>query len=349
MNAEMPCTAESIKAHALALGFDWCGIAAAASSAQADYYERWLADGQHGEMGWLARDPARRSDPRLVLPDARSLICVGLNYYQPAPTRRGRIATYALGEDYHAIFEEKLAALSGWLAAQYGGTHKFYADTGPVLEKSHAQRAGVGWQAKSTMLLNETFGPWLFLGEILTTLELPVDAPARDRCGTCTRCLAACPTQAITAPYEMDARRCISYLTIELKGAIPEELRPLIGDRIYGCEECLTVCPWNRFAQQSKEVRLAATEATQLELRDYLALTPQEFKRLFARSPILRVKRRGLLRNVCVALGNIGTPDDLPALRRALEEGEPLVREHAAWAIAQIDRHLLETKVSRLY
>ncbi|PAW79240.1 MAG: tRNA epoxyqueuosine(34) reductase QueG [Verrucomicrobia bacterium Tous-C9LFEB] len=329
-------TATQIKDQARALGFDLCGIAAATRPAQAEYYQQWITDGRHGEMGWLARDPQRRTDPQQVLPEARSVIAVGLNHYQPAPTRRGRIATYALGEDYHTLFEEKLAAFQGWLTATAGGSHKFYADTGPVLEKNVAQLAGLGWQAKSTMLLNAKFGPWLFLGEILTTLDLPADEPARDRCGSCTRCIDVCPTQAITAPYELDARRCISYLTIELKGSIPEELRPLIGDHLYGCEECLTVCPWNRFAKQSQELRFAATASTQLDLRDYLALSPQEFKQRFAGSPILRVKRRGLLRNVCVVLGNIGTADDLPALHRALSDEEPLVREHAAWAVARI-------------
>lgn len=329
-------TSAQIKDQASALGFDLCGIATATRPAQAEYYQRWIADGRHGEMGWLARDPQRRSDPQLVLPEARSVIAVGLNHYQPAPARRGRIATYALGEDYHTLFEERLAAFQRWLTANAGGSHKFYADTGPVLEKNLAQLAGLGWQAKSTMLLNEKFGPWLFLGEILTTLDLAADEPARDRCGTCTRCIEVCPTRAITAPYEMDARRCISYLTIEFKGSIPEELRPLIGDHLYGCEECLTICPWNRFAKQSQELRFAATTATQMELRDYLALSPQEFKQRFAGSPIQRIKRRGLLRNVCVVLGNIGTADDLPALCLALDDVEPLIREHAAWAVERI-------------
>lgn len=333
-----PLTAAQIKTQAHALGFDLCGIAGAESSPQAEYYSRWIADGRHGEMGWLARDPERRSDPRLVLQEVKSVIAVGLNHYQPALTRRGRIATYALGEDYHSIFDRKLGAFKEWLVATAGGEHKFYADTGPVLEKNIAQRAGLGWQGKSTMLLNEKFGPWLFLGEILTTLALPIDAPARDRCGTCTRCIDVCPTKAITAPYEMDARRCISYLTIELKGSIPEELRPLIGDHLYGCEECLTICPWNRFAKLSHEARFAASATSQLELRDLLALTPQQFKQHFASSPILRVKRRGLLRNACVVLGNIGTADDLPALRHALDDAEPLVREHAGWAISQISK-----------
>lgn len=335
-------TAADVKAHALALGFDLCGVAPAQSATErSTYYQQWIAEGRHGEMAWLARDPARRCDPQLVLPDAQSVICVALNYYQPASSSRGRIATYALGEDYHRLFDEKLASLRDWLLSSAGGVHKFYADTGPVLEKSFAQRAGLGWQGKSTMLLNEKLGPWLFTGEILTTLALEPDAPARDRCGSCTRCITACPTAAITAPYELDARRCISYLTIELKGSIPVELRPLIGDRIYGCDECLTACPWNRFAQTSHEARFAATADTTRDLRDYLSFTPEQFKAAFRASPILRVKRRGFLRNVCVALGNIGTADDLPALHVALHDAEPLVREHAEWAITQIQKRSL--------
>jgi epoxyqueuosine reductase len=220
-----------------------------------------------------------------------------------------------------------------------GAAAKLYVDTGPVLEKPLAERAGVGWQGKSTMLINPKLGPWLLLGEIITTLELEPDPPQRDHCGSCSRCITACPTGAITAPYQLDARRCIAYLTIELKGSIPEEMRPLIGDRVYGCDECLEVCPWNRFAKTTREARFLARpgDGDRDQLHALLEITQLEFKRRFARSPILRVKRRGLLRNVCVVLGNIGTANDLPALRRAAEHEEPLVREHAAWAIRQIE------------
>jgi epoxyqueuosine reductase len=293
-------------------------------------------------MAWLAREPERRADPARVLPGARSIIVAGLNYWQPQPAGRGRIARYALGDDYHDILLEKLNALAAEITAS-GAAAKVYVDTGPVLEKPLADRAGIGWQGKSTMLIHTRLGPWLMLGEILTTLELAPDAPASDHCGTCTRCLDACPTKAITAPYQLEARRCIAYLTIELKGSIPEELRPLIGDRVYGCDECLDVCPWNRFAQTTREarflapVRAVSTDATPDDLHALLEITPQEFKRRFARSPILRVKRRGLVRNVCVVLGNIGTPADLPALRRAEHHEEPLVREHASWAVRQIE------------
>jgi len=330
--------AATIKRRAAGLGLDACGITSADPSAHAAFYREWIARGESGEMAWLARDPDRRSDPRNVLPGARSLIVAGLNYWQPAPPRRGRIARYALGDDYHEVLLEKLRMLADEIG-QNGAQAKIYVDTGPVLEKPLAQRAGLGWQGKSTMLLHRDFGPWLLLGEIITTLDLEPDAPATDHCGSCHRCIDACPTGAIKAPYQLDARRCIAYLTIELKGSIPEELRPLIGDRVYGCDECLDVCPWNRFAQTTREARFLAPAATGNsadDLHDLLEISAAEFKRRFARSPILRVKRRGLLRNVCVVLGNIGKVDDLPALRRAEQHDEPLVREHAAWAVRQI-------------
>jgi epoxyqueuosine reductase len=329
--------AAAIKARAAELGLDACGITGADPSRHAAFFQQWTEAGRAGEMAWLARDPARRADPRLVLPGAKSLIVAGLNYWQPSPARRGRIARYALGDDYHHVLLEKLEVLSAEITAT-GAQAKIYVDTGPVLEKPLAARAGLGWQGKSTMLINRRLGPWLLLGEIVTTLELAPDAEERDHCGSCSRCLEACPTQAITAPYQLDARRCIAYLTIELKGSIPEELRPLIGDRVYGCDECLDVCPWNRFAQTTREARfLRQEEPTDRDhLRELLEISAPEFKRRFARSPILRVKRRGLLRNVCVVLGNIGTADDLPALEKAMQHDEPLVREHAAWAVARI-------------
>ncbi len=335
-------TAAAIKRRAAELGLDACGITAAYPTRHADFFRDWAARDQAGEMAWLTRDPDRRGDPRLVLPGARSLIVGGLNYWQPTPGGRGRIARYALGEDYHEVLLEKLRTLADEISAQ-GAAAKVYVDTGPVLEKPLAQRAGLGWQGKSTMLINRSRGPWLLLGEIITTLDLDPDAPETDHCGSCSRCLDACPTRAITAPYQLDARRCIAYLTIELKGSIPEELRPLIGDRVYGCDECLDVCPWNRFAETTREARFLAGPETALDLRAMLEMTNTEFKRRFARSPILRVKRRGLLRNICVVLGNIGTMEDLPALQRAENHEEPLVREHAAWAARQIVGRLAAT------
>ena len=209
-------------------------------------------------------------------------------------------------------------------------------DTGPVLERDFAAISGAGWQGKSTMLIHQKLGTWLFLASILTTLDLPADEPMPDHCGKCTRCITACPTGAITAPHKLDARLCISYLTIENKGAIPEQLRPLLGDRIYGCDDCLDACPWNRFAQESREARFAAREFVTMPLRDFLALDDAGFRTLFRGSPIKRIKRPRFLRNVCVALGNTGTDDDLPALEIAAADPDPLIAEHAQWAIQQI-------------
>jgi len=339
--AAPPLDAASIKARATERGLDVCGITSADPARHAAFYQQWLDENKAGEMAWLAREPERRMDPRVVLPGARSIVVAGLNYWQPQPKGRGRIARYALGEDYHHVLLDKLEALAAEMVAG-GAKAKVYVDTGPVLEKPLAARAGIGWQGKSTMLINTKLGPWLLLGEILTTLELEPDAPQRDHCGTCTQCITACPTGAITGPYQLDARRCIAYLTIELKGSIPVELRPLIGDRIYGCDECLEVCPWNRFAQTTREARFLAKpeEDGRDQLHSLLEISASEFKRRFAKSPILRVKRRGLLRNVCVVLGNIGTADDLPALAKAAQHEEPLVREHAEWAMGRIESRL---------
>ena len=293
-------------------------------------------------MHWLERGAGKRSDPQQVLAGARSIVVVALNYWQgdrESNGRAGRIARYAWGDDYHDLMLAKIEKLSA-LLAEFGGTQKCYVDTGPILERDHAAEAGIGWHGKSTMLIDAKLGTWFFLGEILTTLDLPPDAPQAERCGTCTRCISACPTGAITGPHQLDARRCISYLTIELKGSIPLELRPLIGDRIYGCDDCLEACPWNRFASVSHEAAFAARPAVGMALRDYLALDETRFRDLFRGSPIKRIKRRGFLRNVCVALGNVGDESDLPALRAAAANPEPLIAEHAAWAIGQIEGRL---------
>jgi epoxyqueuosine reductase len=326
------------------LGFDSCRVAAAKSSTHVVDFEKWLAAGAAGEMDYMKRGAEKRTDPQRVLPGAKSIVILALNYFQgnsnPATTAasgaRGRIARYAWGDDYHDVISGKLNRINDFLR-ELGGVQKCYVDTGPILERDHAAEAGIGWHGKSTMLVNEQLGTWFFLAEILTTLELPPDPPARDRCGKCTRCIDACPTGAITAAHHLDARRCISYLTIELKGSVPLELRPLIGDRIFGCDDCLEACPWNRFAQVSRESAFKARESTTgFALRDYLKLNEAEFRNLFRNSPIKRIKRRGFLRNVCVALGNVGTFDDLPALKRASEDVEPLIAEHAAWAIDRI-------------
>jgi epoxyqueuosine reductase len=335
-----------LAARALALGFDACRVAPCAAPPHAAEFGQWLDDGNAGEMAWLERNKERRMDPDQVLPGARSVIVLGMNYWQGGEEnpksetrnpkgRRGKFARYAWGDDYHDLIETRLRELDRWLTGQ-GGKQKCYVDTGPVLERDFAAQAGAGWHGKSTMLISRELGTWFFLAEILTTLDLPPDGAAPDRCGSCTRCITACPTGAIDAPHHLDARRCISYLTIELKGAIPEELRPLIGDRIYGCDDCLTACPWNRFARASRETAFAAREGTRMSLVELLGLSEEEFRSVFRKSPVKRLKRRGLLRNVCVALGNTGTPGDVPALEQARQDSEPLVREHAEWALTRI-------------
>ena len=320
------------------IGFDICRVSPANAPKHSEKFQRWIAAGAHGEMQYLERGAAKRSDLQIVLPGVRSVVSLALNYWQGENAKQfpGKIARYAWGNDYHALIEKKLEALDVFLVAR-GGTQKCYVDTGPILERDHAASAGVGWHGKSTMLINRELGTWFFLAEILTTLDLPADEEVRDHCGSCTRCINACPTDAITAPGELDARRCISYLTIELKGSIPLELRPLIGDRIYGCDACLDACPWNRFARVSREATFVARHETQMQLRDYLALDEVQFRARFRNSPIKRTKRRGFLRNVCVALGNVGTSADLPALEKAALDSEPLIVEHARWAIERIE------------
>ena len=324
------------------LGFDSCRITRATAPEHGNEFRSWLRDGAAGEMDWLARAEEKRCHPEQVLAGARSIIVVAVNYWQGEQTAsegklaRGRFARYAWGEDYHPVMLHKLEELAEFLREQ-GGTQKCYVDTGPVLERDHAAEAGIGWHGKSTMLIDPKLGTWFFLGEILTTLELPVDEPQSSRCGTCVRCMTACPTGAIIESHRLDARLCISYLTIELKGSIPVQLRPLIGDRIYGCDDCLDACPWNRFAARSHEAAFAATPAIRMTLREYLALDDAQFRAFFRDSPIKRIKRRGFLRNVCVALGNVGNRDDLPALRRAAADPEPLIAEHASWAIQRVE------------
>lgn len=354
---------EALAARARSLGFDICRVADCEAPPHAREFRAWLDEGRAGEMQWLERNKERRTDPQLVLPGARSVVVLGMNYWQGEENDKclmtndkrteleenasslslvishlslPRIARYAWGEDYHDIIAKKLEALDEFLRG-FNGTQRYYVDTGPVLERDFAAKAGAGWHGKSTMLLNRKLGTWFFLAEILTTLYLEPDAPETDHCGRCTRCIDACPTAAITAPHQLDARRCISYLTIELKGSIPLEFRPLIGDRIYGCDDCLTACPWNRFAQAASETAFSMPEAlARMSLVDFLGLDDDAFRTLFRKSPIKRIKRRGFLRNVCVALGNTGTPADLPALEKAVLDPEPLISEHAAWAVKQI-------------
>ncbi|MFN6017627.1 MAG: tRNA epoxyqueuosine(34) reductase QueG [Verrucomicrobiota bacterium] len=332
-----------VKHWAAEAGFDDCRFAKAGTASHAQEFLNWIEHGKHGEMAWLERNPHRRCDPREVLPGCRTVICLALNYFpgdSPFPENHPggyRIARYAWNNDYHDLIEKKLRELDQKLQT-LGGTQKFYVDTGPVLERDFASDAGLGWNGKSTMQIHRRLGTWFFLADILTTLDLTPDAPIRDHCGSCTRCMTACPTQAITAPRQLDARRCVSYLTIEHKGPIPHEFRRAIGNRIYGCDDCLQACPWNRFASTSREASFHARESVfSMQMRDFLSLTDESFRALFAKSPIKRIKRPAFLRNVCVALGNTGTADDLRALRQAAQDPHPLVAEHALWAIAEIE------------
>jgi epoxyqueuosine reductase len=329
----------NIRLVARELGFSDCRIAAAREATHAREFQQWLADGRHGEMAWMEKTPQRRTDPREVLTGAKSLVCLALNYFpgdHPGGAGGYQIARYAWNDDYHEIIGEMLRDLDAAMT-EMGGVQRYYVDTGPVLERDFATDSGLGWSGKSTVQIHRRLGAWFFLAEIITTLELPPDLPFGDHCGKCTRCISACPTAAITAPHQLDARRCISYLTIEHPGAIPEEFRRAIGDRIYGCDACLDACPWNRFAVTARETRLHARETIfSNSLRDFLELDEDGFRRIFAKSPIKRIKRARFLRNVCVALGNTGGAADLPALERAAADPDPLIAEHAAWAVGEI-------------
>jgi epoxyqueuosine reductase len=342
--------AERIRTNARQMGFDLVGIVSATPPVTAERYRRWLARGFHGEMAYLARPEAiaKREDPTLVLPGVRSVVAVGANYHTvsiPAYLRddpsRGVFASYAWGDDYHEVLTPRLRELGAFVEAEIGGevAYRAYVDTGPVLERELGTRAGLGFVGKNTNLIHPRLGSWLFLGEVLLPVELPAAEPASGpgTCGQCTRCLEACPTGALVAPYVLDARRCISYLTIELKGPIPRELRPLMGNRIFGCDICQEVCPWNRrFARRTIEAAFQPRpDAIAPHLLELLALDEEGFRRRFQGSPVKRAKRRGLLRNVATALGNWGDPAADPALAQALHDAEPLIRGHAAWALGR--------------
>ena len=344
MIAPAPSTLEErIKAQAYGLGFDLAGIARLGPVETAGAFDEWLARGYAGDMGYLPRGAEKRRDTRLPVPGSVSAVVVAMNYGGTSPS--GPVARYARGDDYHDVLLSKLQALHEWIAADVGRPvrGKAYVDTGPLLERDLARRAGLGWFGKNTNLLNPELGSFFFLGSLLVDLELSSDDPFEpDRCGTCTRCLEACPTQALVEPRVLDATRCISYLTIELKGEIPEELREPMGSLLYGCDICQDVCPWNvSFAKDLRETGLAprqdlAENDARKLAREILGMDDETFRTRFRGSPMKRAKRRGLARNAAVVLGNIGTAEDVPALAAALGDPEPLVRRHAEWALRQI-------------
>jgi epoxyqueuosine reductase len=336
---------ELLRQRARELGFDECRFTTAVPPSSGGHFREWLAHKNQGEMGWLERSEEKRMDPQKILPGVKSIICLATSYHvksrkaENRPKTSGEVARYARFSDYHEVLAGPLKQLNDYLP-KLGGTETrslWYVDTGPILERDFAQRAGLGFVGKHTNVISRKLGNWIFLAEILTTLELEPDIPEKNHCGTCTRCITACPTNAIIAPFRLDVRRCISYLTIELKGPIPVELRPAIGNRIYGCDDCLAACPWNRFAREGNMMRPHFREdLNQPDLIELLSLDDGQFKSRFAGTPMLRTKRRGILRNVCVALGNIGDDSALPALESAACDKEPLINEHARWAIEQI-------------
>jgi len=335
-----------IRDRALALGFDAIGFCRAELGPEArQRLVDFLAAGQHGEMDWLARRSEQRAQPRSLWPEARSVIALGLSYAPEddplaslALHDRGTISVYARNRDYHAILKGKLKTLAQFVVARFGPAVKVFVDTAPVMEKPLAAQAGLGWQGKHTNLVSRRHGSWLFLGEIYTTLELAADAPHQDHCGTCSRCLDVCPTNAFPAPYRLDATRCISYLTIEHAGPIPPALRPLIGNRIYGCDDCLAVCPWNRFARAAAHPGLRPrAELTAPSLAALATLDDAGFRTMFSASPIKRIGRGRFVRNVLIAIGNAGDLALLPAAAARLSDADPVVADAAAWAVQRLE------------
>jgi epoxyqueuosine reductase len=337
--------AHRIRELAVACGFDSVGITSATEPWSAgDRLEEWVADGFHGDMGWLETTLERRKHPTAMWKEAKTAIALGLNYgpdhnpLQAVDERsNGAISVYAQGRDYHDVVKSRLKALASAFASESGADVKVFVDTAPLLEKPLAQRAGIGWQGKHTNLVSRELGSWLFLGFVLTTVEMESDAAETDHCGTCRTCLDVCPTEAFPEPYRLDARRCISYLTIEHSGPIPVEYRSAMGNRIYGCDDCLAVCPWNKFAQTSSEVRFHATEAAgNPPLNELLVLDDAAFRLRFSGSPIKRIGRDRFLRNVLVAAGNSADASLVAGVRSHLSDLNPVVRGAAIWALSQL-------------
>lgn len=338
---------DRIRAEAAVLGFVACGFAPADTGAlPGERLHAWLAEGAHGEMAWMEARAEQRARPTALWPEAKSAIMLAMSYAPPRDPRLlaeepaiGRISVYAQGQDYHEVIKRRLKALARWLVAEGGGDLKVFVDTAPLMEKPLAMAAGLGWQGKHTNLLSRKHGNWLLLGCILTTLELAPDAPSDDHCGSCTACHTACPTDAFPAPYRLDARRCISYLTIEHKGSIPHQFREAIGNRIYGCDDCLAACPWNKFAE-SAQANLAFAARAELAapaLGDILALDDAGFRQVFAGSPIKRIGRDRMVRNALIAAGNSGEAGLIEVVVGLLDDPAPVVRGAAVWALGKLD------------
>ncbi|MBB4154965.1 epoxyqueuosine reductase [Sphingomonas jinjuensis] len=344
--AEDKSLEDRIKSKAVELGFAACGIALAdAAPLAADRLRQWLADGCHGDMIWMETRAHHRASPAGLWPAVKSVISLGMSYAPATDPLAladeggvGRISVYAQGADYHDVVKRQLKALGRWLAAEGGGDLKVFVDTAPVMEKPLAEAAGLGWQGKHTNLVSRDHGSWLFLGAIYTTLELVPDGRGRGGCGSCDACQTACPTDAFPAPYRLDARRCISYLTIEAAGPIPHEFRRAIGNRIYGCDDCLAVCPWNKFAAAARD-NIAFHPRAELvapDLADLLALDDAGFRQVFAGSPIKRIGRDRMVRNAAIAAGNSGDGDLVRVLRPLVNDSNPVVAEAAEWALGEL-------------
>jgi epoxyqueuosine reductase len=348
MNTDKLNLVNALREKAQAEGFVACHIAPAALSDQTrQRFARWLAEGSHGEMLWMESRADQRGDPQILWDQVRSIIMLGMSYapdHDPmalAETHdRARISVYAQGRDYHDVVKGALKRLAGWLVHQQGGDVKVFVDTAPVMEKALAEAAGLGWQGKHTNIVSRTEGSWLFLGAIYTTLNLEPDAPVGDHCGSCRACQDICPTNAFPAPYRLDARRCISYLTIEHKGSIPADLRAGIGNHIYGCDDCLSVCPWNKFASAASAHKafLPRAELVAPRLEDLLQLDDAGFRALFSASPIKRIGRNRFVRNVLIAAGNSGDAGLLPLVIGLLDDPDAVLRGAAVWALSRLDR-----------
>ena len=342
---------ESLEREARALGFSAVGVAPAdAAPRTAERLREWLSEGAHGDMIWMEETAERRGSPAGLWPDVRSVISLGMSYAPSSDPlaladqlEHGRISVYARGADYHDVVKKALKALARWLVAEVGCELKVFVDTAPVMEKPLAEAAGLGWQGKHTNLVSRTDGSWLVLGAIYTSIEIEPDVPHRAHCGSCSACLTACPTNAFPAPFRIDARRCISYLTIEHKGPIPHEFREAMGNRIYGCDDCLAACPWNRFADAARRNKAFAprAELAAPELADLLALDDANFRKVFAGSPIKRIGRNRMVRNAAIAAGNSGQPKLIPQLKRLSADPDPVVAEAAGWAVERLSASAL--------